>query len=291
MNAPNLAPCHHRAADLQEALNPLRQAGQTVGFVPTMGALHEGHLTLADAALKKHAAVVVSVFVNPTQFGPNEDFDRYPRTLEADRAALASRKGVLVYAPEASEIYPDGSEVFFSLPRLADMLCGAFRPGHFEGVAQVVAKLFNLVRPDEAFFGQKDYQQTVVIRRMVEEYFFPLRLSVEPTVREADGLALSSRNRYLSPEERALAPLLHACLSEVKEGIRSQPEVAWWTEHARKRLTAEPAFRLEYFEIREAARLLPLDRVEAGQPAVALIAAWLGRTRLIDNLTLRRATS
>jgi pantoate--beta-alanine ligase len=286
MNAPSPVPCHHRAADLQAALAPLRLAGQSVGFVPTMGALHAGHLALVDAALARCAVVVVSIFVNPTQFGPNEDYDRYPRTLEADLEALAGRSGVLVYAPAADDLYPDGSEVLFRLPRLGAILCGAFRPGHFEGVAQVVAKLLNQVRPDVLVLGQKDYQQTVVIGRLLAEYFWPIELVVAPTVREADGLALSSRNRYLTPSERALAPMLHQCLLEVQAGVATQPDVAFWQRHVALRLADAPEFRLEYFKICEASRLLPLECVEAGTAAVALIAAWLGQTRLIDNVRL-----
>ena len=286
MNAPSPVPCHHRAADLQAALAPLRLAGPSVGFVPTMGALHAGHLALVDAALARCAVVVVSIFVNPTQFGPNEDFDRYPRTLEADLEALAGRSGVQVYAPAADDLYPDGSEVLFRLPRLGSILCGAFRPGHFEGVAQVVAKLVQRVRPDVLVLGQKDYQQTVVIGRLLAEYFWPVALVVAPTVREADGLALSSRNRYLTPSERALAPMLHDCLLEVQAGLAAQPEVAFWQQHVALRLAVARDFRLEYFEIREPSRLLALERVEAGTAAVALIAAWLGQTRLIDNVRL-----
>ncbi len=280
-------PLHTTAEALQAALEPLRQAGQSIAFVPTMGALHAGHLALVEAAQARCSVVVVSIFVNPTQFGPNEDFGRYPRTLEADLAALAGRTGVQVYAPEAADLYPDESEVLFRLPRLGSILCGAFRPGHFEGVVQVVAKLVQRVRPAVLVMGQKDYQQTVVIRRLLTEYFWPVELVVVPTVREADGLAFSSRNRYLDASERALAPMLYECLQEVRAGIAAQPDVAYWQQHVALRLAVAKDFRLEYFEIREASRLLPLERVEAGTPAVALIAAWLFRTRLIDNVLLQ----
>ena len=198
-----------------------RKAGRTIGFVPTMGALHEGHASLIRASVAQQDATIVSIFVNPLQFGPNEDLDRYPRTLDADVQVVQQCGADLVFAPSVREMYPQQQLAFVDVEELTAGLCGASRPGHFRGVATVVAKLFNIVQPDVAYFGQKDAQQAAVIERMVADLSFPVRVVRCPTAREADGLAMSSRNSYLSPEERQAAPILYQALQEGAQAIRA----------------------------------------------------------------------
>jgi pantoate--beta-alanine ligase len=258
----------------------------TLALVPTMGALHEGHLSLMRAARKTTDKVIVSLFVNPTQFGPSEDLDRYPRQLERD-LALASETGAdVVFAPSAAEIYPERvMATWVTVEGLSDTLCGAARPGHFRGVVTVVAKLLNLVRPDVAYFGQKDWQQTVVIRRMVRDLCFPVEVRVEPTVREPDGLALSSRNVFLDAAERKEATSLFRGLSSAREAFHAgERGAAALRAKVLTEVEGAPAVRPEYVEVVDASSLVRLEVVSGS--AVILVAARVGRVRLIDNVLL-----
>lgn len=270
-------------AELRRRLRAWRRDGARIALVPTMGNLHEGHLRLVDVGRARADRVVVSVFVNPLQFGPNEDYERYPRTLDQDRARLAERGADLLFAPAVAEIYPRplAESTYVEVPGITEMLCGASRPGHFRGVATVVAKLFNLVQPDLAVFGEKDYQQLQVIRRMVADLNFPVEVVGVPIVREADGLAMSSRNGYLGAEERQRAPLLYRSLQEAREAIEAgESDFAALGRRQMARLR-QAGFEPEYFEIRRA----DLDEARPGdRPLVILAAARLGQTRLIDNL-------
>lgn len=271
-------------AALRATIRGWRAQGQTVGLVPTMGNLHAGHHSLIKLARARADRVVASVFVNPTQFGPSEDFDRYPRTLAQDQAGLAEQGCDLLFAPEVATMYPFGAQhsVSVHVPQITDTLEGAHRPGHFDGVATVVCKLFNLVQPDLAVFGQKDFQQLKVIERMVRDLCLPVKVMAAPTLRADDGLALSSRNQYLSPEERALAPQIHATLLQMRELIGKGH--AWRViEQAAASKLERAGFAPDYAAIRRAEDLAePADGERAG--LVALIAARLGATRLIDNL-------
>lgn len=256
-----------------------------VGFVPTMGALHAGHRALLARARRECAVVVASIFVNPTQFGPHEDLERYPRPLEADLAACAAEGVDLVYTPTLEDVYPPGfaTRVRVEGP-LSAGLCGAWRPGHFEGVATVVARLFGQVRPDRAYFGQKDFQQLAVVTRMVEDLQLPLTVVPCPTVREPDGLALSSRNRYLSDTERATALELHRTLTDLQRAWQAgMPSLGTALERERERLK-RLELTLQYLEVVQAATLQPADAW--GPDQVALVAAVVGATRLIDNVRL-----
>ena len=259
-----------------------RGSGLRVGFVPTMGNLHAGHLALVAQVRRNCDRVVASVFVNPMQFGPGEDFARYPRTLAADADGLAANCDLL-FAPSVEEMYPRGEagHVEVHVPGLSDVLCGASRPGHFTGVATVVAKLLNMVQPDVAIFGQKDYQQLLVIRRMVADLALPVAIVSAPTVREADGLAMSSRNQYLSAAEREKAPAIHATLQWMVGQARAGAEPQAVERQARERLANE-GFEVDYTALRRAGDLGELAVGEHGE-RVALVAARLGRTRLIDN--------
>lgn len=253
-----------------------------VALVPTMGNLHQGHLDLVRIAREESGCVVTSIFVNRLQFGPHEDFDRYPRTLESDLAQLAPLGVDVVFAPGERELYPVPQEFFVEPPAIASDLCGVFRPGHFRGVATVVLKLFNAVRPNVAVFGKKDYQQLFVIRSMVEQLNLPVRILAGETRREADGLAMSSRNQYLSPVERSRAAGLHRALSRVKDELEAgRRDVAVLESDARDRLDSE-GFRVDYVAVRQCSNLQAPSG--AGEPLVILAAAWLGATRLIDNL-------
>ncbi|MGB3462110.1 MAG: pantoate--beta-alanine ligase [Rhodanobacter lindaniclasticus] len=274
------------APALRAAVRGWRGKGQTVGFVPTMGNLHAGHQSLVRLARARADRVVASVFVNPTQFGPNEDFERYPRTLVHDQAALADEGCDLLFAPEVPTIYPYGAEFSVSLrvPQITTMLEGAHRPGHFDGVATVVCKLFNLVTPDLAVFGQKDFQQLKVIERMVRDLSLPVKVIGAPIARDDDGLALSSRNQYLSAQERARAPLIHDTLLKMRELLhQGHPWRA--VEQVAEAQLSRAGFVPDYAAIRRAGDLAePDDGQRDG--LVALIAARLGGTRLIDNLLL-----
>ncbi len=269
-------------AALRRQVAAWRGAGERVALVPTMGALHVGHLALVAEA-RRIGRAVASIFVNPTQFGPNEDFARYPRDVEADLARLGEGGADAAWTPDVATMYPPGFATRISVEGVSEGLCGAFRPGHFAGVATVVTKLINQVRPDVALFGEKDYQQLQVIRRAVADLDLAVEIRGVPTLREADGLALSSRNRYLDPAERAVAPNLHAVLNAVAAAARTGAETA--PAIAEGATTLEAAgFQVQYLAVCDAGSLRPLERV-AG-PARVLAAAYLGRTRLIDNVAV-----
>ncbi|MFK8251069.1 pantoate--beta-alanine ligase [Ancylobacter terrae] len=267
---------------LREAVAEWRAAGERVALVPTMGALHAGHIALVKAGRRRARRVVVSIFVNPAQFGPNEDFGRYPRTLPADLAKLEDAGADLAYTPTVEEIYPPGFATTVTLAGPALGLETDFRPGHFAGVATVVAKLFTQAAPDYAMFGEKDYQQLQVVTRMARDLDLPLKVIGVPTLREPDGLALSSRNVYLSPQERSTAPLLITVLREAAAAITSGAPIDTTMEAARARVTAG-GFVLDYLDARHAATLAPIASASEG-PIRLLVAAKLGRTRLIDNI-------
>lgn len=273
----------------REELRAWRNQQQaTLALVPTMGNLHEGHLKLVDLAQQHADQVVVSIFVNPMQFGANEDLDSYPRTLDADCQALAERGVNAVFAPQVSDVYPRGldAQTSIEVPHTSDILCGASRPGHFRGVATVVAKLFNMVQPTIAIFGEKDYQQLQVIRLMTQDLSFPVEIMGMPTERADDGLALSSRNGYLSASERRLAPLIYQVLQGIAQAIQHDGVDAEQALATARVALQESGFRIDYLELKRQGDLLPATADD--DQLVVLIAAYLGRTRLIDNLQFTR---
>ena len=263
-----------------------REQDRTIGLVPTMGALHEGHLSLVREARRMCDVVVVSVFVNPAQFGPGEDFEHYPRDLTKDTALLTDYNVDFIFAPPVDEIYPKGFSTYVNVEGVADQLEGAARPGHFRGVSTVVTILLNVVRPDFAFFGQKDAQQAVIIRRLVRDLSFDTEIIVLPTVREDSGLAMSSRNLYLKPEEQAAAAVIHRGLAKAKEtykgGERNANRLA---EIVRTTIEAEPLARVDYVNVADAETLEAVERVDERAVLLA-VAAYVGKTRLIDNTVL-----
>jgi pantoate--beta-alanine ligase len=273
----------HSVRELRERLEPVRSAGRSIGFVPTMGALHAGHGRLIELAREQSGVVVVSVFVNPIQFNQAEDFERYPRPIEED-VRFCSERGVdLVFAPPDREMYPCPQLTFVEVRKVTEGLCGATRPGHFRGVTTVVAKLFNIVQPHRAYFGEKDAQQLAAIRRMVVDLNMPIEIVPVPTAREPDGLALSSRNRRLSPEERRIAPALYRALGTAREAIASGiDDPAGVRRRALAALAGHPQFRVEYFEMVDPEDMQPVQRITG--PVRIAVAAWLGSTRLIDNV-------
>jgi pantoate--beta-alanine ligase len=266
-----------------------REQDRTIGLVPTMGALHEGHLSLVREARRMCDVVVVSVFVNPTQFGPSEDFERYPRNLTKDTALLTDYNVDYIFAPPVEEIYPKGFSTFVNVEGLSEQLEGASRPGHFRGVATVVTILFNIVRPDFAYFGQKDAQQATVIKRLVRDLAFETEIIVLPTVREDSGLAISSRNLYLSPEEEEASAVIHQALAKAKaaykEGERSAARLS---EIVRTTIETEPRARLDYVSVTDAETLEKLDKLDDRTILIA-VAVYIGKTRLIDNTVLNAA--
>ena len=270
-------------AEITASVAQARKAGKTIGFVPTMGALHDGHVSLIEAAATRCGHVVVSIFVNPTQFGPGEDLNKYPRPFEKDLAICEKHGADTVFAPQVQEMYPRENLTWVNVEQLTDRLCGEFRPGHFRGVATVCAKLFDIVCPDVAFFGQKDAQQALVIRRMVADLNMPLEIVVCPTVREPDGLAMSSRNQYLSPQERKdatrIARSLERCLESIEAGERAAEVLRG---QIRQILEQMPATRIEYISICDSETLEELDRVR-GRVLVA-VAVRMKSARLIDNI-------
>jgi pantoate--beta-alanine ligase len=269
-----------------------------------MGALHDGHLTLIRHARKQNCVVVVTIFVNPTQFGPNEDLDRYPRTFDSDMAMCASEGVDVVFAPIATEIYPDTNYLSIRIDHLDSHLCGASRPGHFNGVLQIVNKLFQIVQPDHAYFGQKDIQQFVLIQTMVNEFNIPVELHPVPTVREFDGLAMSSRNRYLTKDQRQIAPELYETITDVAQMLERQllnrpaedvtlnanslpyeetvHDLTTYIDNHKKRLTAI-GFKIDYLEVVDFKSLQPVRSIHESDTIIIAIAAWVGSTRLIDN--------
>lgn len=282
-------PVFERAKDLRAHLSALRRDGARVAFVPTMGNLHAGHYSLVTLAREKADIVVASVFVNPTQFGPNEDFARYPRTPDTDRKGLADAGCNALFMPTVDEMYPGGTgeTVRVVVPALRDILEGAIRPGHFDGVATIVAKLFNLVQPDVAIFGRKDYQQLLVIRRMTRDLAYPIEIVDAPTMRETNGLAMSSRNQYLDLSQRETAAVIHRTLQRMRDAVLADDEkLASIEAQALSELVAA-GFTPDYAVIRRAEDLAEPADGETG-PLIALIAARAGSTRLIDNLLLTR---
>lgn len=262
-----------------------RRAGRRVGLVPTMGALHEGHLSLVRAARSQSDVVAVSIFVNPTQFGPNEDFARYPRSFEKDVALLQAEKVDFIFNPAVEEMYPSGSSTWLTVEGLSEKLDGRSRPGHFRGVTTVVAKLFNIIQPDVAFFGQKDAAQAAVIRKMVRDVDFDVRIVVCPIVREKDGLALSSRNVYLTPELRKQATVLYRSLMRVQTlADQGERDAAKLMAVGKQVIAEEPQVRLDFFEIVNWETLDPVSDISRG--ALVAAAAYVGETRLIDNVVL-----
>jgi pantoate--beta-alanine ligase len=270
-------------AELRARVAAWRAAGETVALVPTMGALHDGHLSLVALARSRCRRVVASIFVNPAQFGPNEDFSRYPRREAQDAALLAEAGTDLLYAPDAAVMYPEGFATTVTVSGPTDGLCGPVRPGHFAGVATVVAKLLLQCLPDAAVFGEKDYQQLQVIRRLVRDLDIPVEILGAPTVRDAQGLALSSRNAYLAPERVEVARMLNRILLDTASLLRDRPgEAGPALAAARSRITQAGFTGIDYVELADAATLEPLER--ADRPARLLAAVWLDRTRLIDNV-------
>src|SRR5580700_11153304 len=271
--------------DMRAACRAARSGGKRLGFVPTMGALHEGHLSLVRAARAVCDVVAASIFVNPTQFGPNEDLAKYPRDFERDRELLEKEGVELLFAPSVEEMYPAGGVTWVTVEELSGKLDGRSRPGHFRGVTTVVAKLFHIVEPDAAFFGQKDAAQVAIVRRMVRDLKFPVEIVTCPIVREADGLAMSSRNAYLDGAQRRQALVLHRALIRVKElweaGERHAEKLA---AAGLEEVTREKSVRLDYFEIVDPESLDPVENLADG--ALVAVAAFVGPTRLIDNILL-----
>ena len=275
--------------EVREVIGNWKKRGFSVGLVPTMGYLHPGHISLIERARKENDMVVVSIFVNPIQFGPNEDLDTYPRDMTHDREVCEKAGAELIFAPQPSEMYPSENFAFVDIKELGDGLCGAKRPGHFRGVCTVVSKLFNIVLPNRAYFGEKDAQQLAIIRRMVKDLNIGTEIVSCPIVREADGLAMSSRNLYLSPEERKAALSLSRSLSAAKELMRKgEKDAVKIREAIVAGISAEPLVKIDYAEIVDSADLSPVEKIE--KPVLAAAAVYFGKTRLIDNFTFEGDT-
>jgi pantoate--beta-alanine ligase len=276
----------HSPNEMQKTCMDLKKRGRTIGFVPTMGYLHEGHLSLIRVAKRESDVLVVSVFVNPTQFGPEEDFKRYPRDLKRDEKLLKELGCDYLFYPKAKDMYPEGYETYIEVENSTMILEGAFRSGHFKGVTTIVAKLFNIVQPDIAVFGQKDFQQAVVIKRMVKDLNFPVRIVVAPTIREKSGLALSSRNSYLSDEESKQALVLYQSLNLAKEMIKAgEKDSRKIKDKMRKLILNEPKAKIDYISINDSETLEPLKKIK-GDVLISL-AVKIGKTRLIDNVKIK----
>ena len=272
-----------RAQEMKEAVAGLKAEGFSVGFVATMGYLHEGHLSLVRESIKRADRTVVSIFVNPTQFGPREDFREYPRDLKRDAEVLEKEGVDYLFAPDTEEIYPKGYKTYVEVHDLQDKLCGRSWPGHFRGVCTVVLKLFHIIRPDISFFGQKDAQQAIILRKMVKDLDLDVKIEVLPIVRDEDGLALSSRNTYLSPKERKAALCLSSSLKAARSMIeKGEKDTRRIIKAMRDIIEREPLARIDYVEIVEMEELDPIPRIE--QDALIALAVFIGSTRLIDNM-------
>ncbi len=271
--------------EVREIITSVKKKGKIIGFVPTMGALHQGHLSLMRAARKKCGYVVISIFVNPTQFGPREDYRRYPRNLARDLKLIREAQVDLVFTPAVSEMYPDEQLTWVEVKKMQDGLCGRSRPGHFQGVATVVAKLFNIVQPDTAFLGEKDFQQAQIIKRMVKDLNMNIKIEALPTIREKDGLAMSSRNNYLNPKEREAAAVLHKSLKMavglVEDGEKKSGKII---QKMRGVINQEPLAKIDYIQIVEPENLRPVKTIQ--KEALIALAVWIGKTRLIDNIRI-----
>jgi pantoate--beta-alanine ligase len=270
--------------ELRSLIREARQAGKRIGFVPTMGYLHEGHVSLVKQARLTCDLVVMSIFVNPLQFGPNEDFSRYPRDIVRDREIARSAGVDLLFTPSVEEMYPTEVLTKVSVAKVSEPLCGKSRPGHFDGVATVVMKLFQIVQPDDAFFGQKDAQQVAVIQQMVRDLSVPVNIVVCPIVREADGLAMSSRNVYLREDEREQATILYRTLQQVQERLKSYPAVETLKDEMVRMIQSQPLAEIDYAEILRYPELTPVTELKPGERIIAALAVRFGKTRLIDNL-------
>jgi len=277
-----------RPQKIQDIVKKLRLKKFSIGLVPTMGALHPAHLSLIDRARKENDIVIVSIFVNPKQFGPNEDYLRYPRPFKKDISLCKKHKVDYVFAPKVNEMYPEGYLTYVNVEKISDILCGKFRPGHFRGVATVVTKLFNITLPHRAYFGEKDYQQLKIIQKMVKDLNFPVEIVPCKTVREPDGLAMSSRNLYLNDVERRNANKIYLALKEISELISSKKikNVVLAKEFFRKKIEEIPGARIDYIEICEP-ETLDILRGNIILPARILTAVWIGNTRLIDNIEVK----
>ena len=275
----------HSIDEISAARRAARRDGKSLGLVPTMGALHDGHLSLVRAARDQCDVVVASIFVNPLQFGPSEDLAKYPRDFERDRELLKQEGVDFIFAPSVEEMYPEGAVTYVTVEGLSGKLCGRSRPGHFRGVTTVVAKLFNIVQPDRAYFGQKDAAQSTIIRRMVRDLNIPVQVVVRPIVREPDGLAMSSRNAYLDPPQRQAALVLHRSLMAVQGRFdQGEHKVRVLIEAGKQAFAAVPSICLDYFEIVDPETLDPVDDLSCG--ALVAVAAFVGKARLIDNIVL-----
>lgn len=274
--------------EAKEIIREKKRRGLKIGFVPTMGCLHLGHISLIEKARKLSDYVVVSIFVNPTQFGPNEDYDKYPRTFEQDKIMCEIHNVSMIFHPSVQEMYPQNFSTFVEVTgQISKVLCGAKREGHFRGVATVVSKLFNIVEPDVAIFGQKDAQQAFIIKKLVKELDFPIEIVVSETVREEDGLAMSSRNNYLSKEERAIAPLIKKALDEAEEAFKKgETKAEILKKKIEQIINSSPLFKIDYVEIVDTENFNPVDEVSS--ESLLAVAAFLGKTRLIDNLILKK---
>ncbi len=272
---------------LQELCLSFRKAGKTIALVPTMGVLHDGHLSLIEAAKKNADKVIVSIFVNPSQFGPSEDFESYPRTFEADKV-ICKKAGVdIIFAPRSSNMYSEDFSIWIDENKLSDNLCGAERPGHFKGVCTVVLKLFMICQPNVAIFGKKDAQQALIIRRMVRDLNLPLKIIIYPIVREKDGLAVSSRNQYLKDSEREQAPIIYKGLQQVKEWRKENLSVSQVRKKLLKYIQQAPDARIDYVSIVDEKTLMEENKPYPGQNLLIAVAVFIGKTRLIDNISLK----
>lgn len=268
---------------MTEAVRKQRQKGRSIGFVPTMGALHEGHLSLIRQARRENDFIVVSIFVNPTQFGPKDDFEKYPRNLKKDTMLCKKEKVDIIFYPNAKEIYPPEFKTYVEVKELSERLCGKSRPGHFKGVATVVTKLFNIVQPDSAYFGQKDAQQSVIINKLAQDLNMAIKIKVMPTLREKDGLAMSSRNAYISPQERKDAAILFRSLKSAKDLIsKGEKNSRKIISNMRGLIKSKKSAKIDYIDIVDAKTLKFIDKITDN--CLIVLAVWIGKTRLIDNI-------